>query len=124
MEREHVEKFLKDYMNEELKNGKWTEENKFEKAVCWGYRDASRTFAGIEKTSDESFWTELSKAIKIKDFFTEKNVRNQQEFDEKHKEMCDALRKCFVDEDVYKGVTYGQAQKIINMTFKYLYACL
>ena len=45
-------------------------------------------------------------------------------FDKKHNEMCDEFLKCFNQYLADQGLAkqqYGKAQKIINMTFKYLY---
>lgn len=120
----YVEKFVEDYLEEEFHKGDWTEENKFEKAVYKGYCDARRTFSGINIPSGDSVWSELSEKIKIKEFFVEGNVGNGQAFDRKHKDMCGELISFFdTEKDIYsRKVTYGQAQKIINMTFKYLFA--
>ena len=58
---------------------------------------------------------------KIKDWFNETNI-DQDTYDKWHKECCDKILRCF---KVYydKGVTYGKAQKIVNMTMKGIY-CL
>ena len=41
-------------------------------------------------------------------------------FDEIHKKICvNLIEKC----KERTNMTYGQAQKIINMAFKYLYCC-
>jgi hypothetical protein len=48
------------------------------------------------------------------DNYSEKDV-----FDEWHKTTCDALMN--VLKNLYQSIHYGKAQKIVNMTFKYLY---
>ena len=49
----------------------------------------------------------------------------QEAFDERHKEVCDdfltKLNKLCTDCGVNEPPCYGKAQKIVNMTFKYLY---
>ena len=48
------------------------------------------------------------------------SVGKIESFDEIHKKICvNLIEKC--EERI--SMTYGQAQKIINMAFKYLYCC-
>ena len=90
----------------------------FKAAVEQGYDDAKRTFTGIGakwgKTLDKNaIFTML--ADKIQDAFQKK-----EDFDDWHKDTCNS----FISElEKQYSVTYGQAQKVINMAFKYLY-CL
>lgn len=87
----------------------------FKNAVWQGYLDASRTFTGIKGTNkDEDAFLNLAKSIK-KYFDVEGS-----EFT--HDKWCkDFIR----DIKKYNGydARYGQAQKVVNMTFKYLYCC-
>lgn len=92
----------------------------FKAAVEQGYDDAKRTFTGIGekwgKTLDkECFFKSL--AEKIQEAFTNKENKT---FDDWHKEACDFFISQLGEQ---YPATYGQAQKVINMTFKYLY-CL
>lgn len=47
------------------------------------------------------------------------NYSEKDAFDEWHKTTCDALMN--VLKKLYQSIHYGKAQKIVNMTFKYLY---
>ena len=55
---------------------------------------------------------------KFLDFFDEKE-KNEKEFDDWHEKICEDFLKRFR----LKDNKYGKAQKVINMTFKYIY-CL
>lgn len=98
----------------------------FAAAVAQGYDDAKRTFTGIsqvwesDETRKSSFFTEI--AEKIYEVF--KNTST--EFDVWHKDACVFFRNKLnqmtdSERNPYNKATYGQAQKVINMTFKYLY---
>lgn len=60
-------------------------------------------------------------AEELQEYFKEnKEEENKETFNKKHTEWCESLIKdysSYLDEKL----TYGQAQKIINMAFKYLY---
>lgn len=90
-------------------------------ALYQGYLDACRTFKGQEKinkieienkkpvkTENNKLW---SIAVDIYRYLCDGNV---DEFDEQHHNWC----KCFME---YQGMKYGQAQKIVNMAYKYMY---
>ncbi len=86
----------------------------FIKAVNLAYLDAARTFKGI-KDKDEV----LEKLAKeIQKYFKENKTSD---FDTLHYTLCDK----FIKNLRARGYTpsYGQAQKVVNMTFKYLYCC-
>lgn len=83
------------------------------------YRDLMRTIRSFAtnvnnnriKTNARSFIKEyINKIIKS-------NITTQEQFDKLHQEVCENLIEKF--EDQY--FTIGQAQKWINMTFKYLH---
>lgn len=90
-------------------------------AVYQGYLDAKRTFKGVSKIGDkkEDAFKEL--AGKIENYFEETFQDDQDYFDQKHNEMCKSLIDSFKKSGYI--ITYGQAQKIVNMAFKYLYCC-
>lgn len=46
-------------------------------------------------------------------------ISNQNEFDLWHKNLCNRIIETYRDQEI--KLTYGQAQKWINMTIKYLY---
>lgn len=90
----------------------------FEDAVYSAYLDASRTFAKIGDKKGDALDT-LAKSIQA--YFSGKAYTTQTAFDNFHNELCEKFIK--VLEKANYSATYGQAQKIVNMTFKYLY-CL
>lgn len=107
------------------KNDQFNPENPilFESAVLQGYDDAKRTFTNIGK-----FWQEHNEfrknffetiAKEIQKIFREFPAEG---FDIWHEKMCDLFLQR-LEAEGYKTATYGQAQKVINMAFKYLY-CL
>lgn len=86
----------------------------FERAVWQGYLDASRTFSDIKDTkkNNEAF---NNLASFIRDFFRDEIVFN-------HEEWCKNFIKDTKKFNSYEP-RYGQAQKVVNMAFKYLYCC-
>ena len=86
----------------------------FKNAVWQGYLDASRTFHGIEGT-DKNTGAFLNLAKTIQAYF-----KGDKPFD--HKSWCNSFISDIYKNNHYKA-RYGQAQKVINMTFKYLYCC-
>ncbi len=97
----------------------------FVAAVSQGYDDAKRTFTGISKFWDDQKSNEISKEAFFK--FVATKIQNifqspPNDFDTQHKNICNDACVWF-KENGYDSVTFGQAQKIVNMTFKYLY-CL
>lgn len=57
-------------------------------------------------------------------YFMKKAPETKEKFIEKHEELCDVFMKSMnhkLSEFGVKNVNYGKAQKIVNMTFKYLY---
>lgn len=90
-------------------------------ALYQGYLDACRTFQRQEKINkikvenEKPVETENNKLWSIADdiykYLCDGNI---DEFDEQHHNWC----KCFME---YQGMKYGQAQKIVNMAFKYMY---
>ena len=59
---------------------------------------------------------------KIEDWFNNKTNIDQNAYDKWHKECCNKISECF-NKYYDNGVTYGKAQKIVNMTMKGIY-CL
>ena len=117
----YFKKFKNEIKNEYFRNASTLDvDNKeiFKLAFNLGYRDAQRTFIKInEKVWSKDgakdkfynkFSVELQKLFKNKTFFS-------------HEPLFDDFIKFF--QNYGYTVTYGQAQKVINMTFKYLY-CL
>lgn len=83
------------------------------------YRDLMRT---IRNFADNPKHDEISKQSRkclneIINNILDSKIFSQDDFDEIHKKACDKLIKSF-DDQLF---TIGQAQKWINMTFKYLH---
>ena len=115
----------------------WECEKVYKDALYQGYLDACRTIHWSTKAREDG--DELLKRKKVWDKKrpnTEENPMREpltkvakelcnyfdgdEKFDDKYSDWCEQLIKSY--EDYLKGgITYGQAQKIINMAFKYLY---
>ena len=94
--------------------------------VSRAYRDMNRTLRGIQRREDAAEILEGAKE-KLRDFLNELVNRrvptNATElaaaFDQWHRDSCDRLICYYTDLLVPFPFSYGQAQKWINMTFKY-----
>lgn len=91
--------------------------NIFEDAVNAAYGDAKRTFEGINGRATTA---NNNLAQKIQKYF--KAPVNLTKFDELHNDWCKEYIADLKNAG-YDKATYGRAQKVVNMTFKYLY-CL
>lgn len=106
-------------------------EDKFAAASSRAYRDLCRTIdfpkgkfkkdkeydafkLGLREKVTKTFKEKIESLIKKKDM-------NQEIFNEWHNEVCEQIIKIYGNEGI--NLTYGHAQKWINMTIKYLY-CL
>jgi hypothetical protein len=91
-------------------------------AINKAYRDFSRTMHGYSMTTNKSLHTELKAIIlaTVNDF--RKYKCNQTEFDDKHSQCCNKLIETFKRKYSSNTLTisYGQSQKWLNMTLKYL----
>ena len=97
--------------------------NIFIDALYQGYDDAKRTFKNIGKhwdkvglTTKATFFKTV--ALKIQELFQNAT----QDFDKWHHETCELFCEELKNSG-YSDVTYGHAQKVINMAMKYL-CCL
>lgn len=87
------------------------------------YRDMNRTIR-FNEFSTEDIRLELREKvnnifeIEIKKL-TENNITSQEEFDLWHCDVCKVIRSFYLNEGI--EFSYGQAQKWVNMTIKYLY---
>lgn len=85
-------------------------------AVDLAYNDAKRTIHGIGGKSADA----KENVIKIfNEYFDDEAPNSEEAFKEKQAYLCDAWVKSFKESSSLG--TYGKAQKIVNMTFKYLY---
>lgn len=85
----------------------------FKEVVYQGYLDASRTFKGIK--SKDTAINNLAK--KLHRYFSDVHIND--DFNTLHKKWC----KEFISDLENDGyiASYGKAQKVINMAFKYLF---
>jgi hypothetical protein len=103
--------------------------------ISRAYRDMNRTLRGLSSLTDEQK-AELLKSSKA---FVKRQLSQlktlpivasqpiQRAFDEWHHEACDGLVQFFnkelAEHQIELRMTYGQAQKWINMTIKYCWVC-
>lgn len=118
---------------------KWWNGNLFEKdlmelAIEKAYRDLQRTMRGFPKLGESKKNEGKKQEVALRDEIKENarkcinakiknmtncNITEQTTFDKLHEDACEALIEEFKKNE-YEGFTIGQAQKWINMTFKYL----
>ena len=101
--------------------------NEIERAVKFAIKDF--TFRTEKKRRKEKFGVDEMLALlkgkkfvkHFENYFIDEPIKTQKEFDKWHNQTCEI----FLDnlEDVYDSISYGKAQKVVNMTFKYAY-CL
>lgn len=89
----------------------------FEDAVTAAYGDAKRTFKGINGRATTA---NSNLAQKIQTYFKAPAI--PMNFDKLHNDWCKEYIADLKNQG-YDKTTYGQSQKVVNMTFKYLY-CL
>ena len=110
------------------KNIDCDESNKIQKCVCLAFRDLTvRTMTKSDKTKTISL-DNLAKEFckteyleKITTWINGDETWTEKNFNDLHKTLCEMVRE-FLVPDYYEECTYGKAQKIVNMTFKYLCA--
>ena len=104
------------FQNKENKKVKWEEDKVYVDALYQGYLDACRTFKWEKDGKDNKEY--------IREIFEEKEIVGDmknylradklESFDEIHKKICvNLIEKC----KERTNMTYGQAQKIINMKY-------
>ena len=115
-------------------NGTLFEDDLMKLAIEKAYRDLQRTMRGFPKSGESKknegkkqdviLRDEIKKnareRIRVKiDNMIKCNSTEQTTFDKLHEDACETLIEEF-KKNGYEGFTIGQAQKWINMTFKYL----
>lgn len=99
-----------------------TSKNLIGASIDRAYRDFNRTLHGIREDQTKEKYLFLRTLMKeIVNEITNTAFLVQEKYDDWHKEKCDTLILEFSKTLFYK-LTYGQAQKWINMTLKYLFA--
>lgn len=131
---------------ETLKSELWKERNEFQfddKGIEESIRHALKdfTFRTTKKKTEEKFGVEemfqaLAKGengfvCRFKNYFRDTSKKDfdnlhkdisKEDFDKWHKDTCKVFLKAL--EGIYEELSYGKAQKIVNMTFKYAYCLL
>lgn len=86
------------------------------------YRDMNRTirFHGLEDEVRKNLRTQVNQVLRKQvSRLTPQNIKSTTEFDCWHQEVCNQIKRIYATQGI--GLTYGQAQKWVNMTIKYLY---
>ena len=99
--------------------GSLIEDDLIELAMTKAYRDLMRTITNFASNINNNR-IKTNARICIKEYIIKiinSNITSQQQFDKLHKEACNKLIEKFEDQ----CFTIGQAQKWINMSFKYLH---
>ena len=99
------------------------EKYSIEAAIKLAYGDAKRTMTGITEFKEEKETAFKNLAQKFADYFNSKVPSDKDAFDTVHTELCEIWCKAFSKASPTYIGAYGKAQKIVNMTFKYLYCC-
>ena len=112
-----------------------TKGDELDRFISRAYRDMNRTLRGIGKlaAADKARILNGAKtlvktaviALRNKPF-PENPVQGSRSFDQWHTDLCQALKTYYATElqNVSKiRLTYGQAQKWVNMTMKYCWVC-
>jgi hypothetical protein len=85
------------------------------------YRDFNRTLHGLGENQTKNKYNNLRNVIKgIVQEIDKINFQTQDNFDQWHKSKCDEIISSFAN--IPYQLSYGQAQKWLNMTLKYLTA--
>lgn len=93
-----------------------------ETASSRAYRDMNRTirFNGVADNTRFELRCKVNEILKREiDELLAGNIKNQDEFDNWHKCVSEYIKQIYRKEAI--TLTYGQAQKWVNMTIKYLY---
>lgn len=102
----------------------------YDACVRRAYRDFNRTLRGIGEIQKKESFDEMVSVVKIEiKKLIETEFENQNSFDSEHEKSCDLIIKNFdelynnkvIYNDKSQELTYGQAQKWINMSIKYLF---
>lgn len=92
--------------------------------ISRAYRDFNRTGHGLSRLENKgALYTQASDYLRqtFSDIQQDKtNVSNQEQFDRWHQATCGRLAECYINHG-YNTFSIGQAQKWINMTFKYIF---
>lgn len=123
------EYFYKNSENYAISNRDYYDENGGKKAINAAFKDfTSRTLRKIDPDAKVNVNEELRKealkrlSAKFKEYF-EAPEKNKDEFNAWHEQCCKEFQTEYNKslKGKYHEIKYGKAQKIVNMTFKYLF---
>ena len=123
------EYFYKNSENYAISNRDYYDENGGKKAINAAFKDfTSRTLRKIDPDVNVSVDEELRKvalkhlSAKFEEYF-KASEKNKDEFNAWHEQCCKEFQTEYNNllEGKYHEIKYGKAQKIVNMTFKYLF---
>lgn len=99
--------------------GNLIEEDLIELAMTNAYKDLMRTIRGFASNTNNTTIKKNARRClkKYVNQIINMNITSQEQFDQLHQEACKSLITQFENQTF----TIGQAQKWINMTFKYLH---
>lgn len=94
-----------------------------ENCISRAYRDFNRTLHGFGSISNnEQITIEAKKYLSLEfEGVKTANIKTQEDFDVWHKNLSENLKSIYGKHN-YKSFYIGQAQKWINMTFKYIFS--
>lgn len=116
---------LEEELNKSLSKNCETGNKVIYNAIGLAYSDMCRTLKGARNVDGlkKHVQEELSKGFTK--YFNDKPPRNEKCFKNKHGKLCNSFLDCVKSKSGQSKAklypTYGQAQKVVNMTFKYLY---
>lgn len=123
-DREDLKSVFKDYFKNEKQLK--VSETDIEKIVKeHSYKDMTpRTIKGLTEDKIKEALEHL--AEKVYKYISSSEIYTKEQFDEWHKETCEEfVMKCkkMLEPNIAEKITAGKAQKILNMTMKYVYCC-
>lgn len=94
-----------------------------ENCINRAYRDFNRTLHGISSLQNNENVTSDIKKNLVSEFEKLKtlNIKTQLDFDNWHHNQCTIIKTLYIENN-YSLFYIGQAQKWINMTFKYIFS--
>lgn len=123
MVSEKLNLYVEDFYDKEVRDKSKKEEKKdliafIRDAVELAYNDTKRVCKGIGDFTGTRDTVKEGIVEGIRNYLNDNDCKK--DFDSIHRELCMKWTKAF--EEVESLADYGKAQKIVNMSFKYLYA--
>ena len=125
--KKEIDRFKKAINKDPLHSSKWDDFKKgYDDAVYQAYLDAARTFKGIKDVLENAGVKDAYTFLKtseihelLSSYFENEAPSDEDTFDNTHQTLCENVIKHF--KKINYDIEYGKAQKIVNMSFKYLY---